>query len=336
MIILILINIAIIIYIYLKYYKVPENISSITKEIEDKDSIIIGYINDKGFNNNFDLILAEIIELNIKGYITIEYSKETIDKYNYTIKQNVTMESQKLNRYEMILLSFLFSKKSEITKAELEEKLKNTFNSYNMQFNEVGKVINKQLIEQGIIDRLKQAELNEKKKKYILLSIILIIIIGIMNLINATQASLIYMLIYIFEKVFSNLLLSKANSYTTEGQILKYNIEKYKMKIENKEFFNSKNEMKDIVQNKEFANSLALHIKTQAKKVFIDDTMLKNATKMSKSAMIKVLIVSILLLVITIVVAPIIMSLSPGVIVWVYIIITIIAACVADITLSKY
>lgn len=336
MIILILLNIAIIIYIYLKYYKVPENISSITKEIEDKDSIIIGYINDKGFNNNFDLILAEIVELNIKGYITIEYSKEAMDKYNYTIKQNVTIESQKLNKYEIILLSFLFSKKLEITKAELEEKLKNTFNSYNMQFNEVGKVINNQLIEQGIIDKLKQAELNEKRKKYILLSIILVIIIGIINLINATQASLIYMLIYIFEKVFSNLLLSKANSYTTEGQILKYNIEKYKMKIENKEFFNSKNEMKDIVHNKEFANSLALHIKTQAKKVFIDDTMLKNATKLSKSAMIKVLIGSILLLVITIVVAPIIMSLSPGAIVWVYIIVTIIAACVADITLSKY
>lgn len=336
MIILILINIAIIIYIYLKYYKVPENISSITKEIEDKDSIIIGYINDKGFNNNFDLILAEIVELNIKGYITIEYSKETIDKYNYTIKQNVTMESQRLNKYEMIVLSFLFSKKSEITKAELEEKLKNTFNSYNMQFNEVGKVINKQLIEQGIIDRLKQEELKKKRKKYISLSIILAIIIGIINLINATQASLIYMLIYIFEKVFSSLLLLRANSYTTEGQILKYNIEKYKMKIENKEFFNNKNEMKDIVQNKEFANSLALHIKTQAKKVFIDDTMLKNATKLSKSAMIKVLIVSILLLVITIVVAPIIMSLSPGAIVWVYIIVTMIAACVADITLSKY
>ena len=94
--------------------------------------------------------------------------------------------------------------------------------------------------------------------------------------------------------------------------------------------------MKDIVQNKEFANSLALHIKTQARKVFIDDTMLKNATKLSKGAMIKVLIASIVLLLITIVVAPIIMSLSPGTIVWVYIIVTIIAACVADITLSKY
>ena len=67
MIILILINVVIIIYIYLKYYKIPEDAKEENNEIENKDSIIIGYINDRGLVNNFDLLIAEIIELNIKG-----------------------------------------------------------------------------------------------------------------------------------------------------------------------------------------------------------------------------------------------------------------------------
>ena len=335
MLILILINIIIIIYIFLKYYKTPENINNINEQIEDKDSIIIGYIHDKGFNNNFDLILAEIIELNIKGYIIIEYDKENIDKYNYTIKQNIDIHSDKLNKYELLILSFLFLNKTKITKAELEEKLKNTFYSYNIQFNEIEKVINDQLIKDNIIDSQKQKELSKRTKKYIKVSIILIILLAIVNLFKKSETSLIYMLIYILEKVFSILLLLKANIYTIKGQKLKYYIHNYKIKLEDKEFLTGKNTMEEIVLNKEFANSLALHIKTYAKQLFIEDEMLKNATKLSKKVMTKILIIAIIILIITIIIGGIVMILPKGAIVWMYIILTIIAACIADITLYK-
>ena len=335
MIILILINIAIIIYIYLKYYRFPKNINNTTEKVEDIDSIIIGYINDRGFNNNFDLILAEIIELNIKGYIIIEYGKENINKYDYIIKQNITIESDKLNKYEILLLNFLFLKKTEITKAELEEKLKNTFYSYNIQFNEIKEVLNNRLIEQNIIDEVKQKNLTKKTKKYIIISIVLIILLGIVNVIKFSEISLMYMLMYILEKVVSTVLLLKASIYTTKGQILKYNIDKYKIELENKEFLTNKNTMEEIVLNKEFANSIALHIKTQAKKTFVDDKMIKDATKISKQIMFNIFSASVIILLIGLILAKIVLMVSPGAVVWIYIIMVIATACVADVTLYK-
>lgn len=335
MVILILINIAIIIYIYLKYYRFPKNINNTTEKVEDIDSIIIGYINDRGFNNNFDLILAEIIELNIKGYIIIEYGKENINKYDYIIKQNITIESDKLNKYEILLLNFLFLKKTEITKDELEEKLKNTFYSYNIQFNEIKEVLNNRLIEQNIIDEVKQKNLTKKTKKYIIISIVLIILLGIVNVIKFSEISLMYMLMYILEKVVSTVLLLKASIYTTKGQILKYNIDKYKIELENKEFLTNKNTMEEIVLNKEFANSIALHIKTQAKKTFVDDKMIKDATKISKQIMFNIFSASVIILLIGLILAKIVLMVSPGAVVWIYIIMVIATACVADVTLYK-
>ena len=83
MIILVLINIIFIVCVYLKYYKFPKDID--VDNIENEESIVIGYVNDLNFNNNFDLILAEIIELNVKGYIKISYNKDSIQKYDYII-----------------------------------------------------------------------------------------------------------------------------------------------------------------------------------------------------------------------------------------------------------
>lgn len=92
MLILIFINIVIIVWIYLKYYNLPKKENTTKEKIEEIDPIIIGCINDRGFNNNFDLLLSEIVNLNIKGYIKIEYDREDINAYNYTIKQNFDME----------------------------------------------------------------------------------------------------------------------------------------------------------------------------------------------------------------------------------------------------
>lgn len=335
MVILILINIAVIICIYLKYYKFSENINTTTEKIEDKDSIIIGYINDGGFNNNFDFILAQIIELNIKGFLTIIYGKENIDKYNYTIKQNVDIGSDKLNKYEMLIMNFLFSNKTEITRMELEEKLSNTFSSYNARFNEIEKVLNDQLLMECIIDDVKQKELARTTKKFIKLSIVSIVLITILGLFKVLELSVLYMLMYILEKTFSIALLLKASTYTTEGQILKYNIESYKINLEKQEFLSNKNTMEKIVLEKEFANSIALHINTQAKRTFIDEKIIKDATKMSKKAIINMLIVFIIIILIALIMAKITTLLSPTGAFWLYLILTIACACVADITLYK-
>lgn len=335
MVILILIDIAVIVYIYLKYYKFPKNINSTTEKIEDKDSIIIGYINDGGFNNNFDLILAQIIELNIKGYITIEYGKENIDKYNYTIKQNIDIGSDKLNKYEMLVMNLLFRNKTEITKTELEEKLSNSFNSYNAQFNEIEEVLNKELLRECIIDEIKQKELAKKTKKYIKISIALILLVIILGAFKILDISLLYMLMYILEKVLISALLLKTSTYTIEGQILKYDIDSYKINLENKEFLNNKNKMDDIVLKKEFANSIALHINTQAKKTFIDDKIIKEATKISKKAIINILIIFVIIILVGLILAKITILLSPAGAVWLFIILAIAIACVADITLYK-
>ena len=70
MIILILLNIFFIIYVYVKYYKFPKNIEDKTKEIEAEDSIVIGYINDLNFNNNYDLIdyTSDLLKHDEEGY----------------------------------------------------------------------------------------------------------------------------------------------------------------------------------------------------------------------------------------------------------------------------
>lgn len=334
MIILILINIIFIVCIYLKYYKFPKDINSTIDKIEDEESIIIGYIDDLKFNNNFDLILAEIIELNIKGYIKINYNRDSIEKYDYTISQNVDIASDKLTKYEIMTLNFLFFNKMEITKNELEEKLNNIYNLYNIQFNEIEKILNKKMIEERIIDNNKQGKLAKKSKWCIRISILLGLLISILNAIGALGLSRIYIVIYIFEKVVLCALMLKASPYTDKGKILKYNVEKYKLQLQNKEFLTGKNAMDNIVLDKEFADSIALHINTQAKEAFINNKIVKDTNEIIKRTIIGAILIIILLVLAILIMSRVMMLLPKDVIIWVYIIIAISAACVADITLS--
>ena len=335
MIILILINIIFIVYVYLKYYKSPKNVNSAVDKIEDEDSIILGYINDLNFNNNFDLILAEIIELNIKGYIKISYNKENIQKYDYIISQNVDISSVKLSKYELMTLNFLFSNKFELTKQELEEKFNNIYRLYNIQFNEVEKILNKRIIDENIIDKNKQMQLNKMKNWNIKISILLVLIISILNAIGVFAFSRIYILLYISEKIALCLLISNANAYTDKGKILKYNIEKYKTQLQDKEFLIEKNTMQDIVLNKEFADSIALHINTQAKEAFINDKISKDAKAIYKKTMAVTSAITVAFLLTILIVSQIITILPKDAIIWIYIIMAISVACVADITLAR-
>lgn len=335
MVLLILINIIVIVLIYMKYYKFTEFLNYTEEIVETKDSMIIGYINDMGFSNNFDLIIAQIIELNIKGYIIIDYNKDNIEKYDYIITKNTEISSDNLKKHQMLILNFLFSNNTQITKKELEEKLNNTFNSYNTQFNEIANILNEQLIEENIIDKIKQKELTKNTKRYIKISIILTLFIIIFSFLGILKNSLLYMLIYFLEIILSSVLLLKASIYTNKGQIIKYNIDSYRITLENKEFLTSQNTMKEIVSNKEFANSIALHINTQAKKAFIDDGTTKESIKITKKTIINILTCFIILVLIGLIIAQITVMLPKGAIFWVYLILAISVACVADITLYK-
>ena len=332
MLILILINIIIIVWIYLKCYNLPKNINSKKEEIEKINPIIIGTINDRGFNNNFDLILAEIINLNIKGYIKIEYDREDINAYNYIIRQSFDMEVDNIKKYELIILNFLFSEKMEISKNELEEKLINTFNSYNVQYNDLQKVLQDELIKQDIIDEIKKQKLKNNFNIYKKISIILIVLLLTLKIFVFTEISLISILVYILEKIISNILILKASNYTVKGEILRHDIIKYKNEIEKQQFLLDKTTMNQIITDKKFADSIALHINTQAKKIFINDKMLQNATKKSKKVIFKTIILLSIIVLIGLVLQKITKSITKDGIIWLYIMLVIIIAFVADIT----
>jgi membrane protein len=335
MIILILLNIFFIIYVYVKYYKFPKNIEDKTKEIEAEDSIVIGYINDLNFNNNYDLILAEIIDLNVKGYIKINYGKESLEKYDYTVSLNIDMASTKLNRYELLALNFLFSNKMKITKAELEEKINNIYELYNIQFKELEEVLNEKITKENIIDKKKEKVLTKTTKWTIKISILLVLGISILNAIGALYFSRIYVLIYAFEKIVLAVMLLKANPYTEKGKILKYNLEKYKLGLEEKEFFTENETMEQAVVNKEFANSIALHINTQAKNTFMDNKILQNSHEVLKKTITNTILILFALVVLMLLVTIIMVTLSKGALAWLCIFIAIGGACIADVTLYK-
>ena len=252
-------------------------------------------------------------------------------KYNYTIRQKIGLESNKLNNYEIHVLNYLFSKKTEITRNELEEKLKNTFKSYNIQYNDLKKIINKEIINQKVIDEEEKNRFIKNSKKYIKLSILIVICIIILGLFKVLDISLLYMAMYILEKIVIALLLLNVNIYTKYGQILKYNIDNYKYKLEKQEFLDNNIKMQEILLNKDFANSIALHIKTNAKEAFIDEKTLKEAKDTSKSAIKNLLIITSILVLIGIIIYKIMEFFPLEGLGWIFIIFSIIAAGVFDV-----
>lgn len=332
MLILILINIIIIIWIYLKYYNSQTNKNITNQEITKMDSIIIGSINDKKTNNNFDLILSAIIDMNIKGYLKIEYDENDINSQNYIIKPNFSVNLNTIKEHEIIMLNFLFPKNIEITKSELEEKLLNTFNSYNVQYNDLQKVIKNELLKDNIIDKQKDEELQQVFKIYKIESFIFIIILLIIKIFIFNKISSLSILFYILEKIIEYVLIAKASNYTFKGENLKNSINLYKEKIQNKEFLIDKKTMKEIVLEKEFADSIALHINTQAKRIFIDDKITQNATKSVKKVFVKIIIILSIYFLVGFALQNLTKTLTKDGIIWLYILMTILVALSADIT----
>lgn len=337
MLIIVLINIAIIIWIYLRYYHFSEDIINTKEKVKDIDPIVMGFINDRGFSNNYDLILSEIINLNIKKYIIIEYDKKDISKYSYTIKQNLYMEKEKIEKYDLILLDFLFSQKSELSRSEFEQKIKDAFGAYNVQYNQLQKVLQEKLIEQEIIDIEKKKELDKISKLHKKSSAALLIILIILKIFINIKVNLALLLIFVFEILISRLLILKASDYTYKGEIIRNNIFRYKNEIENKEFLIHKKEMNDILLEKEFADSIALHINTDAKQSFINN-IFENSVNSVKKTFFNLFIITIIMILIAIMLKKITIALDRDGIVLLYSILAIIIASSADIVyaLGKY
>ena len=331
MLILILFNIIIIILIYLKYYRIEPNLKFSKEEIEKINPAILGYVNDSTVYNNYDLILAEILELNSKGYITIEYVKEDISEYNYIIKQNVEKDIGSLKKYELTIIDFLFKEKIEISRVELEEKAKTTFDLYDIQYNQFEEQLKSELIEQNFIDIVKLKKSKKISKTYMKISIILIIVLFIFSLF--TKIKSIYIPIYIFEKLISSIMLAHINYYTDKGIALKNAIIEYKKDLEKEEFLVDKKVMNEIIYEKRFINSVALHLKTNAKKAFINDQILESSTQIIK----RVAVGSIIALTILFIISAIIVTISKSISIsvegyfWFFTIMAIIIAAVIDV-----
>lgn len=310
MIVLILFNIGIILWIYFNFYKEDKELEIFDENIEDIEPLEMGYINDRKLSNNFDLILAEIINLNIKGYLDIEYNgNKTYNNDYYIIKQRFDNPNNNISNYELLILKFLFSKKTEISKNELEKMIER-FDSYDIRFNELEEGIENKLIKENVISKSKKEKIQNIKKVYKRISFLLIIILLILKIANSQTMSsnyivmyilqtisLSYIIIYILETIITYILILKADYYTNKGKNLKRQIINYKKQILNKEFLTDNKSMAEIVNKKEFANSLALHINTVAKDTFVYNKITDNIASKSKKVLLEVISVFLVILV---------------------------------------
>ena len=277
------------------------------------------------------MILSEIVNLNIKGYISIEYNKQGLNKYDYTIKQIIDLNSEELSKKEMIIIAFLFPDKMEITKKELERKLNNLFKLYHIQYNELQEVINEEAIGNKIISKYQKERLRKIKRIYFLESVLFVSLVLVLKAATVIDTQWLFVVMLGFEKLVSCKLLSMASEFTNKGQILKYNIEKYKYKLEKEVFLIDLKSMEKHLKDKNFANSIALHIDSDAKYVFVDDLIYDNAVKKSKKVGLAIFIISVCLLIGILAFSFAVISFSNTAIVWIFIILSIVIAVLADV-----
>ena len=344
MLVLILFNIGIILWIYFNFYKENKELETYDENIKNIEPLEMGYINDRRLSNNFDSILAEIINLNIKGYLDIEYNGDKTYNDDYIIKQRFDTPTNNINNYELLILKFLFSKKTEISKNELEKMIE-CFDSYDIQFNELEDGIENKLITENVISKSKKEKIQNIKKVYKRISFLLIIILLILNITNSRAISSnyimtyalqtissSYIIIYILEIIITYILILKADFYTNKGKNLKSQIINYKKEILNKEFLTDNKSMAEIVNEKEFANSLALHINTVAKDTFVYNKITDNMARKSKKVLLKVISVFLVILVAFLLLRKAILTADSTGKFFIFVTLIIIIAAWADIT----
>ena len=285
MIFVIIINILLIIWIYKKYIYIPIVNDISDEELEELDPALIGYIDDDN-GNSIDWILSEILDLNRKGYIEIEYVREDIDEYEYNMRKKDNIDISQLKKYELTAYRFLFSESDEISMNELEEKILQNTNAkkdtYIKSFS-IRKEIEEELIKQNIIDYNSKEILNILKKIYMML---ILIIICITKNIDKMQGIMLFI-----ESIVVIYMLSKARSFSKRGKCLCSKIKCYKKELKYNKLLKEKKIMHSVLWERVYIDSIALNIMSEARREFIHDELIKRKIKIkiSKLTIIRIL-----------------------------------------------
>ena len=269
MIFVIIINTLLIIWIYKKYIYIPKNNGISNEEIDELSPALIGYIYNKN-GNSIDWILSEILDLNRKGYIEIEYVRKGIDEYEYIMKKKDYIDISQLKKYELTAYRFLFSESDEISISKLEEKMLRSVQAgidADVKSLNIRNEIEEELVEKNIIDCLAKKILNALKNGYMLLILIAVFIIKDIQL---SQGIILFI-----ESILALVMLEKAIPFTTKGKKLYSKIKKYKEKLEYNEILKEKKIMHNILLEKTYADSIALNIMSEAKKEFVHNELIQ-------------------------------------------------------------
>ena len=277
MIFVIIVNIILIIWLYKRYIYVPSNYQGTSIEIDELDPALLGYIENED-GNPINWILAEILDLNRKGYIEIEYFRNDIDDYEYIMRKKEDIDITKLKKYELTAYRYLFCEHdTEVSMSELEERILKSIHAekdIHVKSFSIRNEIEEELIEKNIVSPSAKAVLNILKKGYMIL--ILIIIFKIKN-IQLTQGIILFI-----QSLLVVTMIFKAKPFSREGKILYSKVKRYKKELEYNELLKEKKIMHNILLEKVYANSIALNIMTEAKKEFIHDELIKKS--ISKTA----------------------------------------------------
>lgn len=241
--------------------------------IEKLDSALIGYIDNEN-GNTVDWLLAEILELNRKKYITIDYLKTGIDKYEYIIRKNKEMDIQNLEKYEMTAYRLLFDYCDELTMHELEERIKKDIlkvRDTNVKGFSIKKEIEEKLIEIELLDYKSKKILHFIQIIYMLFAVIFIFYIKQIETYIATIVSIQLLLIIFIAK--------KARPFTLFGKQIYTTIKKYKKTLKENDLLKDKKIIHNVLLEKEYSNAIALHLTEEAKKEFINDEIIKKESE---------------------------------------------------------
>ena len=273
MIFVIIINVLLIILIYKKYIYIPKIFDESSVQIDELDPALIGYIDDKD-GNSIDWILSEILELNKKGYIEIDYLREDIDEYEYIMKKKDNIELSQLKKYELTTYRFLFSESDEISMTELEENILRSMQAeidVNVKSVSIRNEIEEELIKQNIIDYPAKEILSILKKIYLMLILISVCLIKNIQLV---QAGILFI-----ESIIVFFMMSNAIPFTKKGKSLYSKIQRYKKELEYNEILKEKKIIHSLLFEKIYADSIALHIMSEARKEFIHDELIQKNIK---------------------------------------------------------
>lgn len=267
MIYLIIVNIILIIWLYRKYIYMPNCVDENYRELEEMDSALIGYIDNEDANS-IDWILAEILELNRKDYVNIEYVKIDVDKYNYVIKRKKEKDISKLKKYELTAYRFLFDELDEVSIDYLEEKIKVSITKQRdtqVKSLSIRKEIEEELENQNIVNKNLKAIQKIMQTAYVIITLVAILV--------TEGKQLLTSFLLLIETIVILYILYDGRPFTKKGKELKSKVLKYKKSLDENELLKEKKIVHNMLLEKHYADAIALHIPTVAKEEFINDEL---------------------------------------------------------------